>query len=58
MRYKGWYVYEDNAAPITGRWKALRSGVRTGHNTRDGLLNMIDRRTADEDDTLLERLHA
>jgi hypothetical protein len=46
----GWHIYEDQSAPVTGRWKAVRYGVRMGANTYEMLVSMIRQR--EEDDRL------
>lgn len=48
--YCGWRVYDNGPTyhPVTGRWVAIRHGVRVGHNTGDGLKTMLDQRAADD----------
>jgi hypothetical protein len=48
MYYRGWEIYQDINAPITGRWKALRFGVRIGNTTKEGVKRMIDAKIEDE----------
>ena len=45
-RRLGWQVYDNGAGyhPVTGRWIAIRYGVRMGHNDGGGLKKMIDQR--------------
>lgn len=45
---RGWRIYEDMTAPVTGRWKAVRYGVRMGASTYEMLVNMIYQRCEDE----------
>jgi hypothetical protein len=37
----GWLVRYEPNAPITGRWRAYRHGVRIGTTTYEGLTHMI-----------------
>lgn len=46
--YKGWTIQIDEAAPITGRVKAYRHGVRIGAGTVGLVRSMIDVRNASE----------
>jgi hypothetical protein len=48
MNYRGRSIFENKAAVITGRWMAVRWGVRIGHNTKAGVLAMIDQKVKDE----------
>jgi hypothetical protein len=41
---RGWRISEDWTAPVTGRWKATRFGVRIGAHSYDALCNMIRQR--------------
>jgi hypothetical protein len=43
MIYKGWTIQNEPSAPVTGRWKAYRYGVRIGASTLD-MLKSIDNR--------------
>lgn len=47
--YKGWAVYDNGPSyhPVTGRWVAVRFGVRMGANTEALLRRMIDNRVAE-----------
>lgn len=42
--YKGWQIFQDSDAPVTGRWKARRYGVQMGASTQPMLESMIDKR--------------
>lgn len=44
MIYKGWAIWEDLRAPVTGRWRARRYGVGMCAGTREALGRMIDAR--------------
>ena len=46
--YAGWCVYDNGPDyhPVTGRFYALRHGVRMGANTEEQLIHMIDLRVA------------
>ena len=48
--YAGWLVHDmgPHYHPTTGRFYALKWGVRMGHNTQEGIIRMIDRKLADE----------
>jgi hypothetical protein len=37
----GWLIVKEPNAPITGRWRAYRHGVRIGTTTYEGLVAMI-----------------
>jgi len=45
--YRGWTLSHRYERPVSGRWVAERDGVTMGHNTREGLCNMIDQRRAE-----------
>ncbi len=42
--YNGWRISYCGGAPVTGRWYALRFGVRMSANTEEQLRTMIDNR--------------
>lgn len=42
--YKGWKISYDSAAPITGKFRAIKYGVSLCANTEQMLYNMIDQR--------------
>lgn len=46
--HKGWHVTGDRAAPVTGRWKASRHGIGMCAGSYEELVDMIDRRVAEE----------
>jgi len=48
--YLGWRIYDNGPTyhPVTGRWVAIRYGVRMGHNDGEGLKRMLDQRDYDD----------
>lgn len=42
--YRGWEIWESATAPVTGRWQAIRFGVKMGTTTKEGIKLMIDQR--------------
>lgn len=42
--YRGWWIYFNPHAPVTGRWSAVRFGVSMCAGTEEGLIHMIDTR--------------
>ena len=47
--YRGWRIYDngEHYHPCTGRWCAVKWGVRIGTTTQDGLLRMLEQREKD-----------
>lgn len=46
--YRGWYVYYQPGAPVTGRWAAVRYGVSICAGTEEAIIHMIDTRPDDQ----------
>lgn len=46
--HRGWHVFVDRAAPLSGRFKANRHGVGMCAGSPAALIRMIDRRVHDE----------
>jgi len=44
MTYNGWTIRYYPAAPVTGRWSAIRFGVSICAGTEEALKRMIDQR--------------
>jgi len=47
--YRGWEIYQDFSAPITGRWKAIQFGVRMGASTEEAVKRMVDNKIAERE---------
>jgi hypothetical protein len=46
--HRGWHVFVDRAAPLSGRFKANRHGVGMCAGSPAALIRMIDRRVYEE----------
>lgn len=55
--YGGWRLYDrgPGSHPVTGRFYAVRFGVRIGHSTAEGLRRMMDTRNQEARESWLRR---
>lgn len=46
--YRGWRIFYDGSAPVTGRWRATRFGVGMCAGSEALLRRMIDQRVEND----------